>query len=109
MKCTFDPKQYLKQQEVLTGEMIAGIADILEDAGIEGDQLKELAGKIAFDVACKIDDVSGLEFEGDEAHPFLMFVSEQNEEELIHFGGNSATHEMVFGILNAMFSETHNK
>ena len=85
--------------------MIARIADHIENSGIKNEQLKELTGKIAFEVACMIDDVSGIEFEGDEAHPCLLFTSPDNDEELLHFGGNSTIHEMVFGILNAMFNE----
>lgn len=85
------------------GEMIARIADHIEAAGIEGDQLKELTGKISFEIACMIDDVSGIEFEGEEANPYLTFMG--SDKELIHLGGNSTTHEMVYGILNAMFSE----
>lgn len=106
MKLTYEPENYLKQQEVFTGEMIARIADHIEGEGIKGEQLKELTGKIAFEVACMIDDVAGLEFDGDVANPFLTFISSENEDELIHFGGNSTTHEMVFGILNAMFKES---
>jgi len=104
MKLLTDPEEYMKQQEVFTGEMIARIADHLEAAGIKGERLKELTGKIAFEVSCMIDDVSGIEFEGVEANPYLTFL--KNNEELIHLGGNSTTHEMVFGILNAMFKNT---
>jgi len=104
MKLRTDPEEYMKQQEVFTGEMIARIAEHLEAAGIKGDQLKELTGKIAFEVSCMIDDVAGIEFDGIEANPYLTFL--KNNDELIHLGGNSTTHEMVFGILNAMFKNT---
>lgn len=50
-----------------------------------------------------IDDVSGIEFDGIEAHPYLTFLSKDNE--IIHMGGNSTTHEMVYGILNEMFNK----
>ena len=103
MKLRADPESYLKQQEIFTGEMIARIADIVEAAGIQGEQLKELTGKLAFEVACMIDDVSGIEFDGIEANPYLTFLSKDNE--IIHLGGNSTSHEMVYGILNAMFGE----
>ena len=93
----------MEQQEVFTGEMIARIADHLEESGITGTLLKELTGKIAFEIACMIDDVSGIEFEGVEVNPYLTFLS--TEEDLIHLGGNSTTHEMVFGILNAIFDK----
>jgi hypothetical protein len=104
MKLRTDPVEYMKQQEVFTGEMIARIADHLEAAGIKGEQLKELTGKIAFEVSCMIDDVEGIEFDGVEANPYLTFL--KNDDELIHLGGNSTSHEMVYGILNAMFKNT---
>jgi len=103
MKLRTDPDTFLVQQEVFTGEMIARIADHLEAEGIKGNQLKELTGKIAFEVACMIDDTAGLEFEGIEAHPYLTFLA--GDGEVVHLGGNSTTHEMVYGILNAMFNE----
>jgi len=103
MKLRTDSEAYLEQQEIFTGEMITRIADHLEAAGIKGEQLKELTGKLAFEVACMIDDVSGIEFEGVEANPYLTFLSKENE--IIHLGGNSTTHEMVYGILNAMFQK----
>lgn len=103
MKLRTDPESYMEQQEIFTGEMIGRIADHLKEAGIKGDQLKELTGKLAFEVACMLDDVSGIEFDGVEANPYLTFLSKDNE--IIHLGGNSTTHEMVYGILNAMFSK----
>lgn len=101
MKLRTEPDSFLAQQEIFTGEMIARIADHLEKAGIEGNQLKELTGTIAFEVACMIDDTAGIECDGIEAHPYLTFGG--GEGEIIHFGGNSTIHEMVYGILNAMF------
>jgi hypothetical protein len=58
--------------------------------------LKEITGKVVFDVACMIDDVSGIEFDGVEANPYLTFISKDNE--IIHLGGNSTSHEKVYGI-----------
>ena len=104
MKLSTNPDEYMKQQEVFTGEMIARIADHLEISGIKGEQLKELTGKIAFEISCMIDDVAGIEFDGVEANPYLTF--QKNDTELIHLGGNSTSHEMVFGILNEMFKNT---
>ena len=103
MKIVSNPEEFLKQQEVFTGEMIARIAEHLEAAGIEGEKLKELTGNVAFEIACLIDDVSGIEFDGDVAKPYLTFLD--NENEIIHLGGNSTSHEMVYGILNAMFGD----
>jgi hypothetical protein len=101
MKLVVESDSYLEQQEIFTGEMIARVADHLEGAGIKGDALKELTGKVAFEVARMIDGVSEISFEGSEAQPYLTF--QKNDEEIIHLGGNSYTHELVFGILNAMF------
>jgi hypothetical protein len=103
MKLRTDPDSFLAQQEVFTGEMIVCIADRLEEAGIKGEQLKELTGRIAFDIACMLDDTAGIEFDGVEAHPYLAFAA--GSDEIIHFGGSSTAHEMVYGILNAMFEE----
>lgn len=105
MKPRLDSKLYLERQEVFTGEMISRIADHLEAAGIKGERLKNLTGKIAFEVACMIDDVAGIKLEGIEANPLLTFVSGENCDELVFNGGNSTCHEMVYGILDAMFDD----
>ena len=102
MKLRTTPTQYMEQQKVFTGEMIARIADHLEESGITGKFLKELTGKIAFEIACIIDDVSGIEFDGVDVNPYLTFISKEDD---FHLGGNSTTHEMVFGILNAIFDK----
>lgn len=103
MEVKLDSNEYLKQQEIFTGVMITRIADHLEQAGISRNHLKELTGKISFEIACMIDDIAGIEFEGDVVHPYLTFNT--SDKELIHYGGNSTSHEMVYGILNAMFRE----
>lgn len=83
--------------------MIVRIADRLEAAGIKGEALKDLTGKVAFEIASMIDGVTEVSFEGSAACPYLTF--QRGDQELIHLGGNSYTHELVFGILNAMFSK----
>ncbi|MGF2686901.1 hypothetical protein ACQUWM_10405 [Marinobacter sp. DUT-3] len=103
MKISIDAGSFLEQQEILTGEMIARVADHLEAGGLKGDVLKETTGKVAFEIACMIDGVSEVSFDGSEAHPYLTFQSGDNE--LVHLGGNSYMHELVYGILNAMFDE----
>ena len=102
MKINIDSDSYLEQQEIFTGEMIARIADHLESAGITDNALKELTGKVAFEIATMIDGVSEIEFEGSKSQPYLTF---QKGDELIHLGGNSYTHELVQGILDAMFTK----
>ena len=41
MKLKIDPEQYMEQQEVFTGEMIARIADHIEESGLKGEKLKK--------------------------------------------------------------------
>ncbi|EJU9535902.1 hypothetical protein L4D16_20800 [Vibrio alginolyticus] len=53
-----------------------------------------------------IDSSSSISFDGDEAHPYLAFLSGDSDNELVHLGGNSTCHEMVYGILNAMFEDS---
>ena len=105
MKLKIDADKYLEKQEVFTGEMVARISKHLEGAGVTGEKLKELTGNISFEIATMVDDTAGLEFDGIESNPYLTFVSEKDHEVLIHWGGNSTCHEMVFGILNAMFPD----
>lgn len=105
MKFTVNAKSYIEKQEVFTGEMVARISEHLEDEGIAGKRLKDLTGKIAFEIACMIDDSSGLEFDGVKSNPYLTFISDENPNEAIHLGGNSYCHEIVFGILNAILPD----
>ncbi len=70
---------------------------------MEGEKLKETTGKIAFSIACTIDDTAGIEFEGTEVNPYLTFL--RDDDDIMHCGGNSFTHEYVFGILDEVFGE----
>ncbi len=103
MKLVNDPDSYVEQQEIFTGEMIARIARHIEEAGITGEALKSLTGNIVFEVCSMLDGVSEVSFEGGKSAPFLTF--QKGDEELIDFGGNSYAHELVDGILDAMFDE----
>ncbi len=102
MKLRIDADDFLGQQEIFTGVMINRIADILEESGIKGNQLKKLTENISFEVACMIDDVAKIQHDGVVANPYLTFMT-KNCDELIHLGGNSTTHEIVPGIVNAIF------
>ncbi len=102
MKLVKDSESFIEQQEIFTGEMIARISEHLENSGVQGDLLKELTGKISFEVASMIDGVSKIEFENSSSFPYLTF--QKGDDEIIDFSGNSFTHELVYGIINAMFS-----
>ena len=108
MKFTVDEKSFIEKQEVFTGEMVARIAEHIEDAGITGKQLKDLTGKIAFEIASMVDDTAGLEFEGVKSNPYLTFISDEKSDQIIHLGGNSYCHEIVYGILNAILPDEDN-
>lgn len=104
MKIKIDPDNYLQQQEIFTGVMINRIADLLEESGIKGKKLVQLTEKIAFEILCMIDDVSETTYDGVVANPYLTFMTD-GLDELIHLGGNSTTHEMVPGIVDAIFED----
>jgi hypothetical protein len=104
MKLTKKPDDFMQQQEIFTGVMINRIADLLEESGINGKQLTKLTEKIAFEITCMIDDVSETKYDGIVANPYLTFMT-NDFNELIHLGGNSTAHEMVPGIVSAIFDE----
>lgn len=105
MNFVIDADRFKEQQEIFTGEMTARILEHLEDAGIKESLLKELTGRIAFEVASMLDGVSSIEFDGSVSNPYLAFINEKNQDEIIHLNGNSYCHEMVYGILNALFDK----
>ncbi len=104
MELKLDPDDFLQQQEIFTGVMINRIADILEESGIQGEKLMKLTQKISFEITCMIDDVSETKYDGIVANPYLTFLT-RDYKEIIHLGGNSTTHEMVPGIVSAIFDE----
>ena len=83
------------------GELIESIKRPLIEAGIKGDQLKELCGSIAFGVCSRIDSAAGFEVEGQEYDSILAFADEAGT--LFYSGGNSFLHEYVFGVLDELF------
>jgi len=105
MKFEIDSDSFIEKQEVFTGEMVARISEHLAAAGLKDKKLKELTGAIAFEIACMVDDTAGLEFDGVQANPYLTFTNDKDHSEIIHLGGNSYCHEMVYGILNAMYPD----
>jgi hypothetical protein len=98
-----DADKFDEHQAIFIGEIIEQIKGKLEEAGLIGEKLKEVTGNIAFSIACTIDDTAGIEFDGIEVNPYLTFLASENE--LMHCGGNSFTHEYVFGVLDEVFGE----
>ena len=103
MKLLIDSDSAVEQQEILIGEIIANIVEDLEGAGLEGELLKQTAGKIAFKIACMLDGVSEVSFDGSTAFPYVCF--QKGDDKLVHLGGNTYMHELVYGILGAMFED----
>ena len=104
LKLTLDAENYDEQQVIFTGAIIEDVKARLEEAGIKGNQLKELVGNISFGIATLIDNSASIEHEGKEIFPLLTFYIENNDN-LIHCDGNSYMHEYVFGALDEIFAK----
>ena len=103
MQLKLDVEKYDELQEILIREIMEQIRFQLVKGGVSGDALRDLTGEIAFSVASTIDDTAGIEFEGTEVKPYLCFASD--EEELLHCGENSCTHELVAGMVDQLFTQ----
>ncbi|WP_242518324.1 MULTISPECIES: hypothetical protein [Thiorhodovibrio] len=93
---TFD-----EHQAVFTAEIVERIKIKLLEAGLEQDKLEDLTASIALSIAGVIDDLSGIEVDDMEVHPYLTFRT--GEDELIHWGENSYTYEKVYGAMRKLF------
>jgi hypothetical protein len=101
MEQIIDIDKYEALQELLVREIIEQIRLKLMEAGLSGEQLLELTGNIAFSVTSTIDGNTIIEGDGMEVHPYLAFSGE--DEQLIHCGENSFSHEFVAGIMEQVF------
>ncbi len=86
-----------KYQQILTEEILRSIKLELERVEAPKELVEQLTGRIAFAVTSLIDDVAGIESEGEEINPLLTFLI--GEEELECAGGNSWMHEYVYELL----------
>ena len=73
----------------------------LQEGGIEGSQLHDLTAAIGSSVTSLLDDTTIIQDGDTEAHPYLTFVSDNDE--LIHIGENAYTHEFLFDALKKVF------
>lgn len=103
MEPVLDVDKYEAFQERFVREIIEQIRLKLVKAGISGNDLKDLTLEVAFSVASTIDDTAAIESEGDEVHPYLTFLA--NENQIIHCGENSFTHEFVTSELEKVFGK----
>lgn len=102
MQLKIDADTFDQQQQILTREIIEQIRLKLIEAGLKGEQLKDLTGNIAFSVASTLDDTAMIALDGVTVRPYLTFVAD--EDVLIHGGENAYTHEYVADLINDVFS-----
>lgn len=103
MQLKTDPEKFDQLQQLLIREIIEQIRFKLAEAGIRDELLKELTGHIAFSVASTLDDTAGIESGGVEVKPYLTFAT--GDDELVHGGENSYSHEYVADLITELFDE----
>jgi hypothetical protein len=104
MNPKIDIEKYENLQEIFVGEIIQQIRLKLMQAGISGDQLIDLTGEIAFSVTSTLDGNAMIERDGVDVNPYLVFSND--EDEIIHCGENSFTHEFVAGEMDKAFNSS---
>ena len=100
MQLNLDLTLFEEQQALLVRELVQTIRVKLQEAGMTGNELKDVTASIAFSVASTIDDTTAIEVDGTEVHPYLTFRT--SNDELTHCGENSYTHEFVYEVLRSM-------
>jgi hypothetical protein len=103
MKLKLDPTLFDEQQFGLVRELVQSIRVKLQEIGLSGEKLDQATASIAFSVASTIDDTSAIEADGKEIHPYLTFRT--TEEQIIHCGENSYTHEFVYEVLQSLYEQ----
>ncbi len=93
---TFD-----EYQKIFVIDLVEKIKIKLIEAGMEGDQLIETTGNIAFSLTSAIDDMSMIERDGVSVRPFLGF--RVSDDEVIHCGENSCTAEFITVAMDEVF------
>jgi len=101
MKLALDTSKFEEYQAVFTAEIVEKVKIKLQEAGLDKEKLEDLTAGIALSIASTIDDTAGIEIDGVEVHPYLTFRT--NDDEIVHCGENSYTHEYVYGVLKKLF------
>ncbi|OOG23052.1 hypothetical protein B1C78_12705 [Thioalkalivibrio denitrificans] len=102
MRLKTDADQFDQLQQLFIREIIEQIRLKLVQAGLRGKELQDLTTHIAFSVASTIDDTARIESGGVQVRPCLTFVTE--DDQLVHGGENSYTHEYVADVVGEIFS-----
>jgi len=101
MQLKLDTDKFDELQRLFIVDIIDKVRIKLEEAGLKGLEMEEIAGSIAFSLASAIDDTAAIEVDGVEVHPYLTFRDE--DDNLIHSGDNSYIYEFVRGALKKLF------
>ncbi|NEV64112.1 hypothetical protein [Thiorhodococcus minor] len=101
MKLTLDSEKFNDLQAIFIADIVERIKIKLQEAEVEQEKLEDLTASIALSIAGVIDDLSGIEVDGMEVHPYLTF--REGEDQLIHWGENSYTYEQVYGAMQKLF------
>jgi len=100
MQLKIDIDRFDELQALFIREIIDKVRIKLEEAGIKGLQMEDIAGAITYSIASTIDDTSGIEIDGVEVHPYLTF---RDDDTLLHSGDNSYIYEFVPSELKRLF------
>ena len=99
---------YEQCQALLLRELVSGIRNHLEEAGIKGKRLRDVVEAIAFEVGAIIDGSQVVSSGEDHLVPILGFAEGRMRDQLLlsHGGGGSSLHEFVPGTLDEEFNTT---
>jgi hypothetical protein len=101
MQLKINTDRFDELQALFIREIIDKVRIKLEEAGITGLQMEDIAGAIAYSIASTIDDTSGVVVDGVEVRPYLTF--REDDDTLVHSGDNSYVYEFVPGELKRLF------
>ncbi len=101
MQLKINIDQFDELQSLFIREVIDKVRVKLEEAGINGLPMEDIAGAIGYSIASTIDDTAGIEIGGVAVHPYLTF--RDDDDNLIHSGDNSYLYEFVQPELKRLF------
>jgi hypothetical protein len=108
MKIINDSSAYDKLQLYLTKIIATDVREMLEQAGMQGSQLKDAAEAITFGIATIIDGSRMMEHEGTPVVPVLTFgILDEDDElsDLLSIGESSFMSEYATSTVAELFSD----
>lgn len=101
MKLKFDSEKFDRYQSTLAREIAERVMIKLREAGMEGTNLEESTAAITMSITSVIDDMAGIDSDGEAVRPYLTFRT--GDEEILHCGENACTHTFVYDALTKLF------